>query len=79
MPKLRVISGKKLISAFESFGFEFVKQEGSHIKMRRFRGGKTQTLVIPNHATLAKGTLKEIYVQALQYFSEKEIKNIFYS
>lgn len=79
MSKLRVISGKKLVSVFESFGFVRVGQKGSHIKMQRFYSGLMQTLVIPNHTSISKGTLKEIYSQALQYFSEKEIKNIFYT
>jgi predicted RNA binding protein YcfA (HicA-like mRNA interferase family) len=79
MPKLRVISGKKLISAFESLGFIKVDQRGSHIKMQRLYSGITQTLVIPNHTSIAKGTLKEIYTQALLYFSEKDIRHIFYT
>ncbi len=79
MPRLRVISGKKLISFFESFGFIKVGQKGSHIKMQRFYSGVVQTLVIPNHTPISKGTLKEIYIQALEYFSEKDIRHIFYS
>ena len=79
MPKLRDISGKKLVKMFESFGFVFVKQNGSHIKMNRFYHGQIQTLIIPNHSSIAKGTLKEIFVQALNYISEKELKKLFYS
>jgi len=79
MLKLRDISGKKLVKVFESFGFAVVKQKGSHIKMTRFFGASTQTLVIPNHISIAKGTLKEIYDQAQIFISEKELKDIFYS
>lgn len=79
MPKLRVVSSKKLISAFESFGFVRAGQKGSHIKMQRFYSGAMQTLVIPNHISISKGTLKGIYSQALQYFSEKDIRHIFYT
>lgn len=79
MPKLRDISGKKLIKVFESFGFVFIGQKGSHIKMNRHYFGKIQTLVVPNHFSIAKGTLKDIYTQALQYLPEKELKKIFYS
>jgi predicted RNA binding protein YcfA (HicA-like mRNA interferase family) len=79
MPKLRDISGKKLIKVFENFGFNFVGQKGSHIKMSRIVSGKTQTLVIPNHFSIAKGTLKDIFTQALKYIPEKELKKIFYS
>ena len=54
MPKLRIISGKKLVKIFENFGFNIVKQKGSHIKMTRVFGGSEQTLVIPNHTLLQK-------------------------
>jgi predicted RNA binding protein YcfA (HicA-like mRNA interferase family) len=69
MSKLRVISGKKLVKIFESFGFVIVKQKGSHIKMHRLYSDTMQTLVVPNHTALAKGTLKDIHDQALAYFS----------
>ncbi len=79
MPKLRVISGKKLIKIFEDFGFIRSGQEGSHIKMRRVHSGVVQTLVVPNHVSIAKGTLKTIHSQALEYISEKDLRNSFYS
>ena len=79
MPKLRVVSGKKLIKIFENFGFVRCGQEGSHIKMRRVYNGAVQTLVVPNHASIAKGTLKDIYSQALEYISEKDLRNWFYT
>ena len=43
MPKLRDISGRKLVRVFEGFGFETISQKGSHIKMNR----AGQILVIP--------------------------------
>ncbi len=79
MPKLRVISGKKLIKIFEDFGFIRLGQEGSHVKMRRVYNGAVQTLVVPNHVSIAKGTLKDIHSQALEYISEKDLRNLFYT
>jgi len=38
-----------------------------------------QTLTIPNHPELDKGTLKAIYRQALRYIPENELKIHFYS
>lgn len=78
MPRLRDISGKKLVRIFESFGFIIVGQKGSHIKMSRFCSDKFQILVIPNHFSIAKGTLKDIFTQALVYIPEKELKKLFY-
>lgn len=77
MPKLKVLSGSKLVKIFENFGFVVIGQKGSHIKMSRF-SKDNQTLVIPNHKTISKGTLKEIYNQALKYIPEKNIKKFFY-
>ncbi|MST04402.1 MAG: type II toxin-antitoxin system HicA family toxin [Candidatus Pacebacteria bacterium] len=77
MPKLRNLSGKKLVSIFESFGFAVLSQKGSHIKMFRFNLGEKQILVIPNHLSIAKGTLKAIYNQAVQYIAEEKIKKRF--
>ena len=79
MPKLRVISGKKLVKSFENLGFIIVGQKGSHIKMQRSYGKTIQTLVVPNHKSISKGTLKEIYTQALIYISESELKKLFYT
>lgn len=56
MPKLPVISGKKLIKAFEKIGFTITSQKGSHIKMKHTDG---RTVIIPNHKVLKRGTLKK--------------------
>ena len=79
MPRLRDISGKQLVKIFKSFDFGIFGQKGSHIKMSRVNLGITQVLVIPNHPSISKGTLKAIYIQALVYIPEKELKKIFYS
>lgn len=78
MSKLRDISGKKLVLVFEKFGFVIVGQKGSHIKMSKL-SNKIEILVIPSHSSIAKGTLKAIYTQALAYIPESDLKRIFYS
>ena len=55
MPKLPVISGKKVVKAFQALGWEVVRQRGSHIIM--VKSGSHATLSIPNHKTIAVGTL----------------------
>ena len=80
MPKLRVLSGKKVSKIFLSFNFNVAAQKGSHIKLVRvLSGGVRQTLTIPNHPELDKGTIRAIYRQALRYISENELKPHFYS
>lgn len=80
MSRIRVLSGKDIIKILESFGFIIIGQKGSHVKMKRVtKGGSPQTLTIPKHSELDKGTIKAIYIQILRYLSEDEIKGYFYS
>lgn len=80
MPKLKVLSGDQAIKIFLSFDFVIVAQKGSHIKLARvLSAGLRQTLTIPNHQELDRGTLKAIYRQALRYIPENELKNCFYA
>ncbi len=62
MSKLPSISGKECIKALEKFGFFIKRQEGSHIVMRR--NNPFGQLVVPNHKTLDRGTLRAIIRQA---------------
>ncbi|MBI2591767.1 MAG: type II toxin-antitoxin system HicA family toxin [Candidatus Brennerbacteria bacterium] len=79
MPELKTLSGKEIIGILLSFGFEMVSQRGSHVKLRRITlDGAKQTLTIPNHRELDKGTCRAIYRQALRYIPENELKPHFY-
>ena len=79
MPKLKTLSGKDIVKIFESFNFSVVGQKGSHIKLKRLINNDfKQTLTIPNHDELDRGTIKTIYNQALRYITEKELKEYFY-
>jgi len=79
MPKIKSLTGKEVIKVFSNFGFEVVSQKGSHVKLRRvLADGTRQTLTVPLHKELDKGTLRAIYKQALKYISEKELKPYFY-
>jgi len=60
MPKLPVISGAECIKALQKGGFRVVGQKGSHVKLRR----GSVTVIVPNHKTLDRGTLKGIIDQA---------------
>jgi predicted RNA binding protein YcfA (HicA-like mRNA interferase family) len=65
MPKLAVFSGKKVISILEkSFGFFFVSQKGSHVKLKKLVDGRMVIVIVPDHRELARGTLKNILRQA---------------
>lgn len=65
MPKLAGFSGREVIAILEkSFGFLFVSQKGSHVKLRKTMAGKVITVIVPDHKELASGTLRNILRQA---------------
>ena len=80
MPKLRSLGGEGVLKIFSQFGFKIASQKGSHVKLRRILPeGTKQSLTIPLHKELDRGTLRAIYRQALRYIIEDEIKPYFYS
>lgn len=80
MPKLKTLSGGDVVKIISLFGFEIEAQRGSHVKLRRFLpSGTRQTLTIPMHDEMDKGTLKAIYRQALRYLTEDQLRPHFYS
>jgi len=79
MSRLKVLSGKDVVKILSKFGFIPVSQKGSHVKLRRtLPSGTRQSLTIPLHEELDKGTLKAIYRQALRFIPEEELKPYFY-
>ncbi len=53
------MSGAELVSRLRRCGYEVDRQTGSHIILRH-RDPPHKRLSIPNHRTLAKGTLRAI-------------------
>jgi predicted RNA binding protein YcfA (HicA-like mRNA interferase family) len=58
MAKLPSMSSRKAVKAFEKFGWQVVRQSGSHIIM--VREGHEATLSVPAHNPVAKGTLRSL-------------------
>ncbi len=78
MPKLKNLSGEDVLKILQGFGFVVVSQKGSHLKLKRVINETKQTLTIPLHNELDKGTLKAIYNQTLRYISESDLSKYFY-
>jgi predicted RNA binding protein YcfA (HicA-like mRNA interferase family) len=55
---LPVLNGRKVVRAFESLGWQVVRQRGSHIIM--VKDDEIATLSIPDHREVAKGTLRSL-------------------
>ncbi len=80
MPRrLRNLSGDQVIAILEKFGFALSFSKGSHCKLSRLSVSEKQVLVVPRHASLAKGTLKAIYRKSISYIGEDELKDFFYT
>lgn len=77
--KPKILSGEDVIAILERYGFAVHSQKGAHIKMRRQSAGLTETLVIPLHDTLAKGTVIGIFNQASKYITVAELRPHFYN
>lgn len=57
----KTYSAKRVVSILcRKFGFSFISQRGSHIKLRKTFKDKIVTTIVPNHRELAQGTVKGI-------------------
>jgi len=80
MPKLPVLSGREVLKILHEFGFQDFAQRGSHVKVRRvLEGGRTQTLTVPDHDEIDRGTLQAIYRQACRFIPESELRAKFFA
>ena len=80
MSKLRVLSGSDVLRILRTFSFLEIGRKGSHVKVRRITTvGEKQTLTIPDHSELDRGTLRAIYRQTLRYVSAAELDPHFFT
>jgi predicted RNA binding protein YcfA (HicA-like mRNA interferase family) len=56
----RDLSGRQLALALKRFGFEIVRQEGSHIRLTSNARGQPHHITIPDHHELKVGTLRVV-------------------
>lgn len=76
MPKLRVISGKKLITILTKSGFIVDRIKGSHAILKPFR--QDDVIVVPLHREIDRGTLNSIIKMITPFVTTDFIKNAFY-
>jgi predicted RNA binding protein YcfA (HicA-like mRNA interferase family) len=62
MSKLPVVSGLECIKALEKINLAIVRQRGSHVVL--VRENPKNTVIVPNHKELDRGTLRAIIRQA---------------
>jgi predicted RNA binding protein YcfA (HicA-like mRNA interferase family) len=64
MGRLRVLSGRQICRILEQHGFVEVRRRGSHVVMQLQTQDTTVTVPVPDHATVAIGTLLSIIRQS---------------
>lgn len=58
MARMPALTARQVVRAFEAFGWVEVRQSGGHIIL--VKDGHPATLSVPNHAEVAKGTLRSL-------------------
>ena len=58
MPALPVVSGREAAKVFEALGWELARQRSSHMIL--VRAGNIETLSVPDHREVGKGTLRSL-------------------
>jgi predicted RNA binding protein YcfA (HicA-like mRNA interferase family) len=58
--KLPIVSGEDMIRVLKRFGYEAIRQKGSHVRLRNESDAQRLPVTVPLHKELAKGTLKNI-------------------
>lgn len=74
MPKLPQVSGKETVKALQKVGFQFISQEGSHVKLARVSKMGKQTVIIPMHKIIKKGTLRNGILKPINLSVEDFLK-----
>ena len=75
MSKLKRVSGRETIRAFEKMGFIQVRQRGSHVVLKKQAPSGAVGCTVPLHRELAIGTLRGILRQA-KVTPEEFMKNL---
>jgi predicted RNA binding protein YcfA (HicA-like mRNA interferase family) len=78
MPGLRVLSAHEIRKFLERHKFSLRRQKGSHLIFGRQSQGISETMTVPNHRTLDRGTCHGVFKEAKKYIPLNEVTNFFY-
>ena len=68
MPELPIVSGREARGIFERLGWEFRRQNGSHMILTK--SGSLASLSVPDYREVARGTLRSLLRSADVELSE---------
>ena len=79
MKSPRDISGQEFIKSAKKFGYEFVRQNGSHVKLTTQQKGEHH-LAVPNHNPLKIGMFNALVFEISKHFeiSKQEVIQILF-
>jgi len=60
LPKQPVVSGQALVKFLTTYGYQKVRQKGSHLTLKKTTVTGVHTIQVPLHDELDKGTLNGI-------------------
>jgi len=60
MPKIPIASGKDLVKVFSKFGYEVVRQKGSHIRLVNKNNPSYPPLTVPDHKEVSIGVMRKL-------------------
>ena len=75
----RALTGLELIKLLKPFGYEIIRQTGSHIRIQTMQNGQHYE-TIPRHDPIKIGTLNNILKNIAEHFSltkEELVKQLF--
>ena len=78
MPKLPLVSHKKLTKLLNQFGYNIERQRGSHMRLKKILHSGQHSVTIPAHKEIARGTLNDI-LEKISYhvnLSKQELINM---
>jgi len=76
----RDLSGAELASALHRYGYEIVRQTGSHIRLTSLVKGTEHHITIPRHKRLTVGTLSAVVTDLARYLDvsrERLLEDLF--
>lgn len=77
MPKLRIVSGKEIISLLSKHHFSILRQKGSHVRLIHVPSKIEVT--VPLHREIDRGTLRSILRTIEPCLTQKELQGVFYT
>jgi predicted RNA binding protein YcfA (HicA-like mRNA interferase family) len=76
---LKVLSGEDVADILAGFGFTIRGRNSTHMKLQRAGADGNETLIVPDHAPVARGTLRAIFRQASRYVPQDDLRPHFYN